>query len=139
MTFRNPGSTVDIIHENEKGILLIKRKGEPYKGYWALPGGFLEYGIEGLEEAAKREFEEETSLITELDSLKLIGVYSDPKRDPRGHVIAHVFHVKKVRGIERANDDAAELKRFPLDSLPDLAFDHKKIIDDYVRNWRRNL
>ncbi|MFH1248627.1 MAG: NUDIX hydrolase [archaeon] len=132
MAFKNPGSTVDIIVEREGKILLVKRKNPPYKGMWAIPGGFIEYGKETLEQAAKRELKEETCL----DALKLelMGVYSEPKRDPRGHVISHVY-AAKTRGTAKASDDAKELQFFPLSNLPALAFDHKKIISDY-QIWR---
>ncbi|MEK6758101.1 MAG: NUDIX hydrolase, partial [Nanoarchaeota archaeon] len=82
----NPASTVDLIVFFDGGIILIKRKHEPFKDCWALPGGFLELGKETLEQAAVRELFEETSLITNPEELKLVGVYSDPRRDPRGHV-----------------------------------------------------
>lgn len=134
----NAASTVDLIVENEEGILLIKRKHDPFKGHWALPGGFLDHGKESLEEAAVRELREETSLVAKVGDLDLIGVYSDPKRDPRGHVIAHAYYVKIFSGKIKADDDAAEARVFPMDKLPEyLAFDHRGILRDYSE-YRRN-
>lgn len=127
----NPASTVDLIDEDEEGILFVKRKNEPFKDYWALPGGFLGYGIEDLSTAAIREYFEETGYKTRQEDLILIGVYSDPNRDPRGHVISHAFYVRKKEGTAKAGDDAAEVRRFPRGNLPELAFDHRKILEDY--------
>ena len=132
MTYQNPESTVDIIVERNNQILLIERKNKPFRNCWALPGGYLNYGEETLEEAAVRELEEETSLITQVYDIELFGVYSDPKRDPRGHVISHVYEVASVTGNLKANDDALEARFFPKDDLPEnLAFDHNKILEDY--------
>ena len=131
--YKNPASTVDVIVEKEEKILLIRRKYEPFKNVWALPGGFIDYGKETLEEAASRELKEETGLVTL--SLKLFGVYSSPDRDPRGHTISHVY-TAKVSGKLRAWDDAKEAAYFPLDNLPELAFDHEKILEDYSLDKR---
>lgn len=96
----------------------------------ALPGGFMDYG-ETVEAAAIREAKEETSLDVELQ--KLLGVYSDPKRDPRGQTVSVVF-IASGRGKLEANDDAAEAAVFTKDSMPtELVFDHQKILEDYFR------
>jgi 8-oxo-dGTP diphosphatase len=122
----NPVPTVDIIIKYKDGIILIKRKNPP-EG-WALPGGFVDYG-ETLEEAAVREAKEETGLRIKL--LRQFHSYSDPLRDPRQHTISTVF-VAEAAGDAEAGDDAAELDIFKADSLPKMiAFDHKKILDDY--------
>lgn len=132
-TYENPASTIDLIYVNPNNeILLIKRKHNPFKGYWALPGGFLETGKETLEEVAIREFKEETRLIVKREDLVLIGVYSNPTRDPRGHVISHAYTTKNIEGNLRAGDDAEDAKYFSLDKLPLLAFDHEEIIEDYL-------
>lgn len=124
---RNPVPTVDVIIEVEGGIVLVRRKNPPYG--WAIPGGFVEYG-ERVEEAAIREALEETGLSVRLRSL--LGVYSDPARDPRLHTISIVF-TASAHGSPRAGDDAAEAAVFSLDRLPDeMAFDHRQILDDYV-------
>lgn len=130
--FKNPASTVDLIVRKQEKILLIKRGEEPFKGMWALPGGHIEYGLETLEEAGVRELLEETNLRTSIQDLRLSGVYSNPDRDPRGHVISHAYSVENYEGTPKPGDDAAELAFFPLNALPELAFDHKQIIEDYT-------
>ena len=85
---RNPVPTIDIILQKGSDILLIKRKNDPFKDYLALPGGFVNEG-ESVEDAAKREAREETSL--EIEPIDILGVYSNPKRDPRGHIMTVVF------------------------------------------------
>ncbi len=125
---RNPVPTVDIIIEyGGQGLVLIERAKPPYG--WALPGGFVEYG-ESLEDAARREAREETSLKVSL--LGQLHAYSDPKRDPRQHTITTVF-VARGSGVPRAASDARSLAVFPPDNLPaDLAFDHNRILADYL-------
>lgn len=126
--------TVDLIVPYKEGIVLIKRKYKPFKDHWALPGGHLNIGLETLEQAAVRELFEETSLKTNPKKIRLIGVYSDPKRDPRGHAISNVYLVKKYSGTLCANDDAKEVRVFK--KLPKkLAFDHEKILEDYLKNY----
>jgi ADP-ribose pyrophosphatase YjhB (NUDIX family) len=128
--------TVDIIIEIEDGegrpgILLIKRKFPPHG--WALPGGFVDYG-ESLEEAAVREAKEETSLDI---SLKYqLHTYSDPRRDPRKHTITTVY-VATASGTPKAQDDAEEFEILAPDKIDrPLAFDHRRILNDYLE--RRN-
>lgn len=118
----------DGIIEQNKKIVLIKRRFEPV-GY-ALPGGFIEYG-ETAENAMIREMKEETNL--EVTSFKLHGIYSDPVRDPRGHVISTVF-IAQAKGNLQAGDDAKEtILVTPKEALKlNLAFDHNKIIQDYI-------
>ena len=109
-------------------LLLIKRKNDPYKNSWALPGGFLE-ATESLEEGAKRELKEETGV--EIEDLVQLNTYGAVDRDPRGRTISIAFVgiLYKKRQI-KAGDDAKEVNWFNLDELPDLAFDHSKIIKD---------
>lgn len=126
--FKNPAVTVDIVIETENGIVLIKRKNEPYKNKWALPGGFVEYG-EKVEEAAIREAKEETGLNITLK--KLLGVYSKPDRDPRGHTVSCIFVAKKIGGKLLASTDAKEVKIVKYPANLELAFDHKEILEDY--------
>ena len=125
-----PSVTVDGVLIRDGKILLIRRKNEPFKDKWALPGGFVEYG-ERVEEAVIREFEEETGMKARIK--KLLGVYSAPDRDPRGHTISIVF-LLDAEGEIKAGDDASEAKFFDLDNLPPLAFDHEKIVEDAVRD-----
>jgi len=124
-----PSVATDGVLIREGKILLIRRRNEPFKGEWALPGGFVEYG-ERVEDAIIREFEEETGIRVMVK--KLVGVYSDPDRDPRGHTISIAF-LLEGNGEAKAGDDAAEAKFFDLGNLPPLAFDHKKIIEDAVK------
>ena len=134
--YENPRATVDLIVETNNQVLLVERLHDPYQGMWALPGGFLNCGRENLEQAGVRELQEETGLRAQPRDLVLIGVYSDPNRDPRGHVIAHTYIVTKWTGQARAGDDAAKIRFFPLDNLPDLAFDHNQAIKDYLI-WKK--
>ena len=124
--YRNPVPTVDIIIGYMDGIILIKRKNPP--AGWAIPGGFVDYG-ETLEHAAVREAKEETGLKVKL--IRQFHAYSDPKRDPRQHTISTVF-IAEASGKAKAGDDAAEFGVFNKDNMPDnIAFDHRKILNDY--------
>ena len=113
-------------------VLLVRRGGEPFKGCWALPGGFMEMD-ETIEHCAVRELEEETGLRFAERDLRLIGVYSAPGRDPRGRTVTAAYRVELVEqsaenGRPVAGDDAAEVRWWPLAALPPLAFDHAEII-----------
>jgi 8-oxo-dGTP diphosphatase len=132
MTFKRPSVTADIIVRNRRRrkILLVKRKHEPYKDCWALPGGFLNVGMETVKQTAQRELREETGLYVALKDLYLVGESSNPKRDPRGHIVSLHYSAKRYSGKEKANDDAADLRWFPENDLPKLAFDHKEILDN---------
>ena len=114
-----------ILVEGNK-ILLIKRAKEPGLGKWAVPGGRIEEN-ETAEECLKREFKEETGL--DIEPLKLTGIYSEPDRDPR-KIIGAAYIVKRIGGELKAGDDAGEVKWVALDSIPELAFDHKKIVEE---------
>ncbi len=121
------GLTADIVIVHDGGVVLVRRGREPYKGFWAIPGGFVEYG-ESVEEAAVREAKEETGLDVHL--LKLVGVYSDPSRDPRGHTVSVAF-LAVGRGNLKAGDDAGDVGVFDIDDLPSkLAFDHARILSE---------
>jgi 8-oxo-dGTP diphosphatase len=132
--YRNPSPTVDIILQKDSKILLVRRLKDPFKGQLALPGGFINEG-ETAEEAAKREAFEETSL--EVEPIEILGVYSDPKRDPRKHVMSVVFIGIVTGGIEKAGDDAQDTEWLDLGKIDSsvLAFDHLQIICDYKR-WK---
>jgi 8-oxo-dGTP diphosphatase len=127
---RNPIPTVDVILEKGADILLIKRRNEPFKDYLALPGGFVHEG-EKVEEAIKREAREETSI--EIDLTDILGVYSDPKRDPRGHILTIVFVGIIQEGQAKAGDDSKDVEWIPLDQVREkkIAFDHMTILSDY--------
>lgn len=117
---------IELVDRPGRPILLIERKHPPHG--WALPGGFVDVG-ERVEDAAVREAREETDLAVELTAL--LGVYSEPARDPRGHSVS-VVYVATAHGEPRAQDDAASVRVFELEALPDrLAFDHSTILADY--------
>ncbi len=128
MPQRNPFPTADAIIEVGDRIVLVRRKNPP-EG-WAIPGGFVEAG-ESVETAAVREALEETGL--EVTLSLLLGVYSDPSRDPRFHTVSTVY-VGRAEGSPAGGDDAAEARLFSEEDLPSpLAFDHAKILADYFR------
>lgn len=135
--FLRPNVTADMLIPNEKGeILLIKRNNEPFRGHYAIPGGFLEVHLETVEECAIREAQEETGLTVEID--RLIGIYSHPKRDPRWHNVTAAFLAKPVSmdqaKLAHAGDDAGEVLWINPASKKyqklKIAFDHRQIIHD---------
>lgn len=122
-----PKLTVDLVVPSDGGrVVLIRRGSEPFADRWALPGGFVEVG-ETVEEAAVREAAEETGLVVEI--ARLVGVYSDPERDPRGHNVSVAFLVRVLSGDLAAATDAAEVAVLDPKTV-DLAFDHAKIVAD---------
>ncbi|HHH43528.1 MAG TPA: NUDIX hydrolase [Gammaproteobacteria bacterium] len=128
-----PLLTVDIVIEMTdrpgRPIVLIERRYPPHG--WALPGGFVDVG-ERLEQAAVREAREETGLDVSL--VCLLGCYSDPQRDARGHTVSAVY-VATAAGEASAQDDAKGLALFDPAQCPTLVFDHAQILEDY-RHWR---
>ncbi|MDQ4126551.1 MAG: NUDIX hydrolase [Actinomycetota bacterium] len=124
-----PKLMVDVIIPAEDRVVLIRRGSDPYQGQWALPGGFVEVG-ETVEAAAVREAAEETGLAVEL--ARLVGVYSDPERDPRGHNVSVAFLARVLSGELSAATDAAEVSLLDPDSV-ELAFDHRRIVADAVK------
>lgn len=127
--YKNPALTVDSIIVSDDKVVLIKRLNDPYKDSWALPGGFVEYG-ECVEDATIREAKEETSLDVSIE--ELVGVYSDPNRDPRGHTVSVVYKCSIVGGQLDSNSDAKDAKFFTVDEIKkiNLAFDHESILKD---------
>lgn len=134
MPIKSPALTVDVVIAIDGKIVMIQRKNEPFKGMWALPGGFVDYG-ERVEDAARREAREETGLDVEL--IGLLGVYSDPNRDPRGHTVSVVYIAKPAGGELKAADDAAAVKLIGPDENSQFAFDHAAVIGDAVDAARR--
>ena len=131
---KTPLVTVDVIIEIDGGIVLVRRRHPPLG--WALPGGFVDPG-ETVAHAARREAKEETGLDVELT--ELLGVYSDPKRDPRGLFTVSSVFIGRAAGRPAGGDDAVEARVFSLDALPpDIVFDHATIVADY-RRYRAGL
>lgn len=124
-----PFTTVDAIIEIQDSIVIIERSNPPFG--WALPGGFVDYG-ESLEDAIKREAKEETDL--DITDLRQFHTYSKPDRDPRFHTIGTVF-IASANGKPKAGDDACGLKLVKLNELENIvfAFDHKTIVEDYIK------
>lgn len=132
--YRNPTSTADIILQRDSKILMVRRRKDPFKGQLALPGGFINEG-ETAEEAARREAIEETTL--EVEPIEILGVYSDPKRDPRKHIMSIVFVGIIVGGSDKAGDDAESIEWVELGTIEkqEIAFDHAQILRDY-KKWK---
>lgn len=126
-----PALTVDCVVFNADGnVLLIRRKYDPFKGSYALPGGFVDVG-ERVEDACRRELREETGL--EVGELRLIGVYSDPKRDPRGHTCSVAYLASVGRAEVVAGDDAVAAEWVADWRAEQVAFDHAQILADAER------
>jgi 8-oxo-dGTP diphosphatase len=121
-----PFLTVDALILYDKQLVLIRRLNPPFEDQFALPGGFVGVG-ETVEEAAVREAKEETGLDIEL--IKLLGVYSDPSRDPRGHTVTVCFLARGF-GKLKAGSDAKDIRLFGFNEIPKLAFDHDKIVEN---------
>lgn len=133
---KTPLLAVDVVALIGDGVVLIRRANPPYEGFYALPGGFVEYG-ERVEDAALREMLEETGLEVKLKAL--VGVYSDPSRDPRGHVVSIAYLAEVVGGTLKPATDAKEAKVFPINSIPEkLAFDHEQILKDAFKVLRKS-
>lgn len=131
--YKTPALTVDaVIICEDDSIVLIKRKKDPYKESWALPGGFVEYG-ETVESAAIREVKEETGL--DVDLCRIVGVYSDPDRDPRGHTVTICYLAIKTGGKLKADTDASDVQCIKKDDTLKLklAFDHDFILKDALK------
>jgi 8-oxo-dGTP diphosphatase len=123
---KTPALTADcVVFDNEARVLLVRRARPPFTGHYALPGGFVEVG-ETVEQACRRELMEETGV--KAGRLKLVGVYSDPKRDPRGHTCSVAFVTRVANAAARAGDDAESVHWVSSRSRVKLAFDHAKIL-----------
>lgn len=138
--YPHPAVTTDCIifgiDNEDLKVLLIERGNDPYKGFWAFPGGFLNPD-ETVEQGALRELKEETGL--EDAYIEEVGVFSDPGRDPRDRVITVAFYSTiKIRNV-KAGDDAAFAKWLSIKDLPELAFDHDMILKAALRRFRERL
>jgi 8-oxo-dGTP diphosphatase len=134
--YPRPAVTADVVlisDEKEPRVLLIRRKGDPFAGMWAIPGGFINIE-EPLEAAARRELYEETGV--KVEQLEQLHTFGDPGRDPRGRTISIVYlAIVDAASLQpRAADDAAEVAWHPLHRLPALAFDHAEILA-YASRW----
>ncbi|MGD9962326.1 MAG: NUDIX domain-containing protein [Thermoplasmata archaeon] len=127
--WRKPSVTCDGIVFKDGRVVLIKRRNDPFRGSYALPGGFTDYG-EKLEDCVVREVLEETGLRTQV--VGLVGVYSAPGRDPRGHFVTAVYELRHVGGALKAGDDASSAAWFLADDIPHMAFDHAAIIAGFL-------
>ncbi len=139
--YPHPAVTVDVVvftgRDDDSSVLLIRRGQDPFKGMWALPGGFVDID-EGLEEAARRELKEETGV--DVADLEQVGAFGDPDRDPRERIITVAYcAVVAAESLQpRAASDAREARLFSMKDLPELACDHREIIRkafDLSRAW----
>ena len=127
---KGPSLTVDaVIEYPDSRIVLIRRGFPPFEGSWALPGGFVDFG-EQVADACVREVREECGIDVEIK--RILGVYSDPMRDPRRHTISIAFITEWKSGELQGSDDASEARIFTRDELKgiDLAFDHREMLLD---------
>ncbi|MGW7296098.1 NUDIX domain-containing protein [Streptomyces xiamenensis] len=125
--------TADVVAIAEGHVLLIERGWDPYAGRWALPGGHVDEG-EMPREAAARELEEETGVAVPAGDLHYVGCWDAPGRDPRGRYSTEAYTVTLPELVEpTAGDDAKTARWFPLNGLPELAFDHAEIVAAAVR------
>jgi 8-oxo-dGTP diphosphatase len=132
--YQNPALAVDAVWIRLGRVLLVRRGRPPFRGQWALPGGFVELR-ETVEGAVVRELKEETGLTAR--PWKLVGVYSGPDRDPRKPITSVVFLMKGRGGTPRGGDDAADAAWVPLEQAHPLAFDHEQIVGDARRLLHR--
>jgi 8-oxo-dGTP diphosphatase len=141
--YANPALTVDAVAVRHGQVLLVRRARPPFRGRWALPGGFVEQR-ETVEHAVVRELREETGLVAR--RIRLLGVYSGPDRDPRKPTTSVAFLVAGLRGRPRGGDDAGDAQWVDRREAKPLAFDHDRILADAERalagrgptlTWRR--
>lgn len=120
--------TTDGLVTKQDKVLLVKRDIEPFKGFWVLPGGHVDYN-EKVEQALRREIKEELGIKVQIKNL--IGVYSDPERDPRYHSVSIAFELEHQGGEISLNDEASAYDFFHIENLPyKVGFDHRKIVKD---------
>ncbi len=138
--YPRPAVTTDCVifgYDVKEGlsVLLIERGIEPYKGCWAFPGGFLNMD-ETTEMGALRELKEETGFDVKVDFLEQLGCFSDVDRDPRGRVITIAYYALVQKGAVKGGDDAKNAQWHPIGEIPQLAFDHEKILRVALRRLK---
>ncbi|MGA9838956.1 MAG: NUDIX hydrolase [Thermoplasmata archaeon] len=131
--YENPALTVDAVWIRNGRALLVRRGRPPFRGFWALPGGFVELQ-ETVEQAVVRELREETGLTARVGGI--VGVYSGPDRDPRKPTTTIAFSMRGTGGSPRGADDASEARWIPVGTVGRLAFDHNQILADALRQRR---
>src|SRR5690349_16156942 len=143
--YQRPSVTVDLviltIQDADLKVLLVRRGQRPYAGMWALPGGFVHID-ESLHETARRELAEETGLEGEDVYLEQLYTFGEPHRDPRTRVITVAYYALVPADVSRrlhAGTDAADVRWFSVYDLPELAFDHSRIVDVALRRLRSKL
>jgi ADP-ribose pyrophosphatase YjhB (NUDIX family) len=125
--YRNPAPAAGVLVLEDGRVLLVKRRFEPYRGKWSIPSGFIEYDEE-VGVTAARELLEETGLVVEIDGLHAVETCFD---DPRGNTLLVLYRGHVTGGDLKAGDDAEDVRFFPLDDLPDLAFEaHRKVLGE---------
>lgn len=138
--YPRPAVTTDCVvfgfNGQDLNILLIERGGEPYKGCWAFPGGFLNMD-ETAEQGALRELHEETGL--NLQHIRELGSFSGVDRDPRGRVISIAFYSVAQKTEVQGGDDAKRAKWFSFDELPQLAFDHSLMLSKAIQKVKEDF
>ena len=131
-----PMVSADSVVIRKGEILLTKRATDPFRGFWVLPGGLMDTG-ETIEETAVREIKEETGVDVKI--LKIVGVYSGAKRDPRGTTLTVCFLTKFVKGGGKTDGEASEVRFFSPSALPkNIGFDHAKMIKDALSIMKNN-
>ncbi|MFV0484169.1 MAG: NUDIX domain-containing protein [Bacteroidales bacterium] len=137
--YKMPALTADVILHTDNKVLLIKRLREPFKEKWAIPGGFVDFE-EAVVDAAARELKEETSIEVAPDELIFFKLADKKGRDPRGWTVTGVYSCEIPNTIEAvAADDAADAAWFDFDNLPEMAFDHNEILNDFHLNIIKRL
>ncbi|MBO7067907.1 MAG: NUDIX hydrolase [Bacteroidaceae bacterium] len=119
-------------------VLLVERGIDPFKGCWAFPGGFLKMD-ETTETGALRELKEETEFNVEKDFLEQLGCFSDVNRDPRGRVITIAYYALVQKGSVKGGDDARNAQWYPIGDIPQLAFDHEKILRVALKRLKEQI
>jgi 8-oxo-dGTP diphosphatase len=134
--YRNPASAAGVVVVEDGSVLLVKRRHDPYRGLWVIPSGFVEYG-EDVRETAAREIREETGIEVSLEGLLAAESCFD---DPRGNALLVLYRGRRTGGALRAGDDADDARFFPLEALPPIAFEaHRKALGDIAAKPRRGL